>query len=737
MASTVHAVKIALLLMCGLALGILFRLYSLPAWLQHPDRVLVNKAPLLTEFDGYEYLRQAEAFAAINLGWQEEEVTKTAPDESPVDISSISGGSAVAFNPSQTNIAWLNYAPQRGAPDGVGGAPFSSFMAIITAVLIRLLPLPPLTIASVFPVLIAPLIFLSMYLLGTQLRGRNFGLLAGMLAVCAPAFVMRSSLGRYDTDCAIPFFTVMSFYLANRLYSEPQQKGRKVLLFLLGTNTLMFFWWWDNAASFALAVGFIAVFQAQTTSTLPCEIKRQINKSLVLVALLLLLIFTTLLGLDQATELVKRSFNVVTFLAHNTLFPAAHVDQLVMELQRWSLSETGNRLCGHWGLALFGLAGFILFIMYSPRFRPTLLSLLLIALLCLVGKRFAYFAVPAISLGSAYLIFFLWDVVKSNRAALRMSVRIIILLFILVQMTLCARILWHEPAWPPIPPATAEGLLHARKTTHPNALIWSWWDNGCAIMYYAQRATIEDNLFNTPERSAINALPLTLQDERTAANFMRFYATHGLRGIKYFQEETNSDDLNQQLALLSATPENAAEKIEAAGLFPVQKWLKFLFPAASTHPPLFLFLDYLYLPTVPVWYAYGTRGYTADKEVIPFMQYYFDVYVNGKDIRVDQFETTTDQGVLTQENHQIQLARLLIRHAKAVQEIDYHRSGLILEVDPANGWAVLCDPLFHDSIFNQLFFYGRHQTRHFQRIWDKTPYGQLWMVTPEQYGLTN
>ena len=680
----------------GMLLGLLVRLLPLVHWMEHPERVFLDGAPCLTTFDGYEYLRKAEALASGHY---------TAND------------------------------PLRGFPEKAVSRPYPSLLSMLTAILLRLLPVDPRWIASALPVLAGALLFPAVLLLVRQLAGTRVAVLAGWLAACSPAFAQRSELGRFDTDCMIPVFTLLAFYLANEVYAPHRRKITGVLFLLASLlNTVLFFLWWDNAPLFAIAVFLLAFFQARSISRLDAQQAKTITGLLVVFLLVAALGLVVLMGEERINVLMLGSWKLAGQFFSVMTDHVGHAFTHVAELERWTILELSARLGGHAAFGIASLAGFLAMIRTQRTQRATLLSLLLLAMLSLFGKRFAYFAVPVYSMGMAFLLGVLWDQACRCPIPARRTIHFLLAILFFTQIAMCGTFLHSNTTWPPLPPNVVAGMKEARTITPRDAVIWSWWDNGCAIMYYAQRATIEDNLFNTPERSAINALPLTLPDERTAANFMRFYAAHGLRGIARVLEETHSNDMKSLIEILSAPPENAAKTVEAAGLSPVQYWLDFLFPDASAHPPLFLFLDYLYLPTVPVWYASGMGDCPADRGRVPFVQYYYDVQVNGREIRVDSFAATTDSGILTHTNLQIQLGRLLIRHAKAVQEIDYHRSGLILEVDPVNGWAVLCDSPFHDGLFNQLFFYGRHQTPHFRRVWSKPPYGQLWRVTPESYG---
>ncbi|MDD4735596.1 MAG: STT3 domain-containing protein [Kiritimatiellae bacterium] len=687
------------LMVVGLLIAVLFRVISVPAWLDHPERVFLDGAPCLTSFDGYEYLRQAEQLSAG---------TYTAND------------------------------PLRGFPDTVNNRPFPSLLSLFAAACLRLLPFHSRWIAAVLPALIGALLFPAVFLLGRQIAGTRFGLLAGLLAVCSPAFVQRSELGRFDTDCAIPAFILLAFYLANELYAPHRRKTTTLFFFFAFLlNAVLFFFWWDNAPLFAIAVFLLTLFQTQSTSSLSIQEKRKLTRLLFAVFLLATLGFVLLIGIERTHGLMIGSWKLAGQFSSLITNGIGNAFTHVAELERWPALELSARLGGHAAFGMAALVGFLAMILIRRPYRATLLSLLLLATLALFGKRFAYFAVPVYSVGLAFLLCALWDSACRWPIIARRGIYTLLSILFFTQIAVCAVFLHRNTIWPSLPPKVAEGMQVARTLTPSNALIWSWWDNGCALMYFAQRATIEDNMYNPPNLAPINALPLVLPDERAAANFIRFYAAQGLSGINRFQKETGTDGLQQLVQMLSIPPQGATAELRRLSLTPEPYWLAFLFPPRSEYPPLYLFLDYLYLPTAPVWFACGTQTASQPQGVIPLLHYFYDVAVTPERIMAREFEAEIGPGIFFQNAQSIPLSRIQIRHQKQVQDIDYHRPGLILEADPIHGWAALCSPDFHQSLFNRLFFFARTQTPHFKRIWHHPPFGQLWEITPESYSPQN
>ena len=127
-------------------LGLLVRLLPLVHWLEHPERVFLDGAPCLTTFDGYEYLRKAGDLASGHY----------------------------AANDSL-----------RGFPEKAVSRPYPSLLSILTAILLRMLPVDPRWIAVLLPVPAGALLFPAVLLLVRQFSGTRMAVLAGWLAACS------------------------------------------------------------------------------------------------------------------------------------------------------------------------------------------------------------------------------------------------------------------------------------------------------------------------------------------------------------------------------------------------------------------------------------------------------------------------------------------------------------------------------------------------------------------------
>jgi len=182
------------------------------------------------------------------------------------------------------------------------------------------------------------------------------------------------------------------------------------------------------------------------------------------------------------------------------------------------------------------------------------------------------------------------------------------------------------------------GMDFIRKTTEPEAVIWSWWDLGHPLNYWTERATVADGSTHGPERTIYTSFPFATDDPRLAANFMKFYCTHGIQGIHKFYEATGTDYQNGFPLLqkiLSAGPQNATQWIEDLQLTKFetkntqQSWLDFFFPHDS--PPVYLYINSRIIETKVqrwiYWYStWDTLTQSGDKVLLP-------LFINSKQLK--------------------------------------------------------------------------------------------------------
>lgn len=125
-----------------------------------------------------------------------------------------------------THHIGLTWQPE-GVDMGVRYYPGVPYTGAVVYMVLRALGLD-VTIEAVaiwLPVAMAVLAVLGVYLMGREVAGEFGGLVAGLLASISPAFILRSNMGWYDTECVgIPAFIYSIYFYVKSLQAESDRK---------------------------------------------------------------------------------------------------------------------------------------------------------------------------------------------------------------------------------------------------------------------------------------------------------------------------------------------------------------------------------------------------------------------------------------------------------------------------------------------------------------------------------
>ncbi len=205
------------------------------------------------------------------------------------------------------------------------------------------------------------------------------------------------------------------------------------------------------------------------------------------------------------------------------------------------------------------------------------------------AKRFAIFLTPVCALGFGY--FFVVISRFISKKYLLPSFYSLVLIFLVLSSYGALK-----KQSMPFPGPIVKGMQTIRNTTPQNSLIWSWWDQGHPLVYWADRPTISDGMIHGGARAYYNALPLVTNDFRFAANFMQFYSMHGIAGINDFVKATNLDydsAFSKLKTILSLGPIKGAKFLESFSLDSATKIrlknIEFYYPGKSRS--IYLFID--------------------------------------------------------------------------------------------------------------------------------------------------
>ena len=583
-------------------------------------------------------------------------------------------------------------------------------ISVLTAGLGHFFPLP--WVAFFLSSLLSSLIIIPYFLWGRQLGNYLTGFMAATLGVSSFFYYYRTQLGWFDTDCLNVFFILIIPYFFY-CYYENVNKKRYLYLFLTLIFSMLFCWWWMPAKYiivFLLGLPFLAsvFFYKQKKSTIYLKI-----------------IFVCVLSFIFLLKYHQGLSNLFKFIAKEPQGTFPNIAASISELGHPKWSELARLITGN----LFGFFVGIIGILSLWRFRPRQMSFLVvplgIGLLCFFSKRFCLFFIPFISLGIAYICWSLGREIK-ERGNTFFSYIFMAFLFLLVLFSNLKADFSYKP-YPKYPSFMAQGLSKIKHTASKDAAIWCWWDIGYLSQYWSNRGTFIDGGSQKPQRTYFTAFPLTVSNERLAAQWIRFFLVHGESGFKKLTHKFGTKKaINVLKTVLSVSKEQARGYLEKYNLG--QSWLNFFFPQKNRE--VYLVLDRSLIDKAYWWYYFGTwdiktrKGHHASIEKIPQAQFK-GPFLIGKECKINLIT-----GMGKWQEHSFNLKALVIINLKKkiIQKRSYgHTQGFILEIAQPYNEAFLVTERFYHSLFNRLFVLNL-PSAHFVNIYNALHAFQVWKV---------
>ncbi len=440
----------------------------------------------------------------------------------------------------------------------VPGAADSVVVAIGSGV-VSLFDLPIEEVCLWLPAVLAPLIALSLILLGLLFDQLLWGFLASLVATLGFSYWNRTVPGYFDTDMvAIPYVLGVTALVIAALWRRRSLFGAVAALLAVaapwvhpGSERVL-------AAVMLAALAYTLVFSRRQPSAyrvvvmlLVAFLPLPIWMRVLLIAALEITLsrwrmprwslwpLAALAALGLGLVLWKSSamsqlLGVAGISVGDApaFLPEVHFQGLgdtVVELANPSLARLGERIAGGVALLVSGVAGYLL---ACWRFRPLLVLLPLLGLGTVLGAsglRYTIFAVPVVALGN------LWLAVLVGRAVARWWPDRAALLRVAVPGLLCTPVL--VPAVTQalsLPSKTAlntqEAELLTQLGTHakPGDVLMTWWDYAYAAWYFAGVNTIIDGTKQNMDTWLVAEILFT-QSQREAAGLARLATEHAQR----------------------------------------------------------------------------------------------------------------------------------------------------------------------------------------------------------------
>ncbi len=686
-----------------LMLGFTLRIEDLSQWRESPGRAFLQNKPLLTAYDGYYYLNLSRDLLQESY--------------EPIDA-------------------------KRGVPSG-HLRPFPPPLLSVLGTLIAKVTNLSLDWIGVFlPAFLGVLLALPLFFLGRNLGGVGMGLVSALFCLALPEYIYRSGFGWFDTDCLnVTFVLFTAFFFLK--FGEVKSLNRYLYLLSAFVSAGLFYWWWDSASAiviFTTLINFLVVilFFYRPASKIEGLLFSGLLLSIIILAI-------SLIGFKSLIEIRNSIRFLVNFLSivsnHPMVFPS--IASSISELSSPSFSEVVYRTSGSVFVFFAAILGLISIVMVKPR---QIFYLIVPGCLGVLGvfyaMRFLIFLVPIVAFGLGALVHSIWKLRKKITAAYLLTPILLIFLFFP-----SFKINHQTVFWPKEPPSIVSGMIAARLLTPESSIIWTWWDHGYAMRYWADRGVITDGGYISGELAYYNALPLAVDDERLAANFIRFYSVRGKLGMNKLFRAFNGDHATAMRFLKSALaggPNKVYAAIDSFKLsysYPIalgdhsEEWKDFLYPGSSK--PVYLFLDWRLTQTIDYWFRLGTWDFAKLEGKKPSYDLFLNLKIkenhikawkNNRQIVVDRTTGDAKTGA-----RKASISRISISDEKNYS-IDRHfqEEGLDVEISTFHQTVALMDRSVSDSVFNRLFHRQQDNSGYFKSVARKFRAWHLWEVMADK-----
>ena len=673
-----------------LALGFWVRINDLADWNAQPNRAFHQGEPLLTNYDGYYYLALARDL--VNGQYARIDEKRAHPDH-----------------------------PVRPFPPPL--------ISVVAAAIAKLTNSSLNWIGVLLPAGLGVLLGLPLYGLGRLWGGPIMGGTSALLGLLSSFYLNRSSLGWFDTDCMIVTLTMGGIYFFYRFGAEPAKT--RYLYFLGGMITCgLFLWWWDQAVHVAMLISLVPLVIATLVCYRP-PAKEGLLFGVILGSAFILLL--TFMGWDLPHRIIETVWSLKDYIAKAPPGAFPNIGVSISEQERPLIHDVVIAACGSWPAFLAAVGGMILFAVRQPRDALFLgVPISLAGFSFLYASRFQIFLAPVVAIGIGYLVAEAWKK-RHQRASMKV---ISPLLVFLAAWPLFAND-FTKTSWPGIDPRIIEGMARIRVKTPPDAVIWTTWSYGYIIIYWSERATVNDGQAHTGERTVYNYIPLATQSPRLAANFMQFFSKQGSSGLQQVYEAVGNDSA-RGLALvkriLAGGPQRAREIIRQARFEPVganrkaADWLSFFFPPDA--PPAYLFLHDLMPPTSHWWYWLGSWDVTTRSGTHPWYKIFQDVSVTKGRVKGSrELEADLETGRVSHHRGTLTIKSAAVNDGRQIREYLYESDiEKHLYVSIPSGFASIQDEDLNDSVFGRLFYRQSAPRQYFQPVMMNGVIYQLWRV---------
>lgn len=501
--------------------------------------------------------------------------------------------------------------------NGQSTAPGSiPLLAFVTASVHKLTQIPIEKIAFYLPPVLALFMILVYFWWGREFGGTFVWLVASIIGMGSYYWYSHTCLGRFDTDCLIPFFVYGISFLIYRFSVVELWKKRLAYLASALLMAYLFQWWWTPARYlniFLLISPYAVSFFFWPSNRVEKALKTALF-ALVLIGIIVVVfdLSDRLPGpLTPAFQSLSGYLKLVAKAPGSALSEAT--GQSISELQPPSWRYLCQMVAGHASLLILSFVGLGLLIKEHYRIITLLAFPILLAFASFMAQRFLIYLIPLYALGLAYLLKWISGLKLLEKIPFKPRQWIMAVLCLAV-LGLNAKKAIVTTINPKVRPQEVALALAIKRDASQNAMIWTWWDSGYFLQFYAGRKTIIDGGNQNSDRIFVTAFPLTTDNPVLARNWMKFFAVREVSALHEVNGHFN--DLRKSIDFLKtalAQPERLDAVMTRFGLKDGKYWRNYLFPQAQ----VYIYLPYKLINDAYWWFYFGSWDPVRERGVHP------------------------------------------------------------------------------------------------------------------------
>lgn len=361
------------------------------------------------------------------------------------------------------------------------------------------------------------------------------GAIASLGGGLSAAYLVRSSIGRIDTDQLNLGFMYLMFGLVVFAGRSPSPLRCLGWCMFAGAAANLFMWWYGKPELIVMA----AIALAWLISCL------HRNVFTLLAGTTMFLALSGIVSFDPfSSPYLKDVFAEAGFIFPNTF-------ETITEIQTVSVAQILVNAAGSIEMGIVCLTGLALFLISNPVIAIAYSPLVAFGLLnFIIGNRAMFYSAPILWFGAAFLMTSMARFVAANLSKAGYMPRLD------QAATILATSLAMVVAWvnsptdyvprPSFPEPVLEGLASLKSTADPaNSAVTTWWDYGYASMFFNDLPTFHDGGSQTTPSTHFVATALLDGDQASSIGNLKFLGTKGYKGIA---EQTTVTGLKTQFS---------------------------------------------------------------------------------------------------------------------------------------------------------------------------------------------